>query len=79
VARGGGESGIGRRWVHRESDLRVEARRISLARGVPRWHASGGKEPSTTSWRRGGGHRLRDHGAAVRSGGGCGGEGGLGG
>jgi hypothetical protein len=39
-------------------------------RGAPRWCTSGRKEPPAAGWRRGGGHRLRGHGAAVSSGGG---------
>jgi hypothetical protein len=46
-------------------------------RGAPRWHVSGGKEPSAAGRRSGGGHRLGDRGEAVSSGRGCGGEGGL--
>jgi hypothetical protein len=77
VARGGGESDLGRRRVHGKSDLGVEARRISPARGAPRWRASGGKEPLVAGRRSGGGRQLGGRGAAVSSGGGCGGEGGL--
>jgi hypothetical protein len=79
VAWGGGESGLGRRRVHVESDLGVEARRISSLRGAPRWHASDGKEPPAAGQRSGGGRRLGGRGAAVSSGRGRGCEGGLGG
>jgi hypothetical protein len=53
-------------------------RRISPARGAPRWCASGGKEPPAVGWRSGGEHRLGGPGVAVSLGGGHGGEGGLG-
>jgi hypothetical protein len=76
---GGGESSLGRRRVHGESDLGVEGRRISPTRGAPRWRASGGKEPPTAGRRSGGAHRFRGHGATVSSGGGRSSEGGLGG
>jgi hypothetical protein len=76
---GGGESGLGRRRVQGKSNLGVEARRISLARGAPWWHASDRKEPPAVGWGSGGGRRLRGCGAVVSSGRGRGGEGGLGG
>jgi hypothetical protein len=77
AARGGEESGLGRCRVHGESDLGVEARRISPKKVAPLWHASGGKEPPAAGWRSCGGRQLRARGAAVSSGGGCGGEGDL--
>jgi hypothetical protein len=48
-------------------------------RGAPRWCALGGKEPPATGRRSGGGRRLGGCGAAVSSGRGHGGEGGIGG
>jgi hypothetical protein len=77
AARGGRESGLGRHRVPGESNLGVEARRISLARGAPWWRTSDGKEPPAAGRRSGGGRRLRGRGAAMSSGGGCGSEGGL--
>jgi hypothetical protein len=53
-------------------------RRISPARGAPRWRVSGGKEPPMVGRRSGGGRQLRGRGAVVSSGGSHGGEGGLG-
>jgi hypothetical protein len=79
VARGGGESGLGRRRVHEEFDLVVRARRISPTRGAPLWRASGRKEPPAAGRRSGGGRQLGGHGVAVSSGGERGAEGGLGG
>jgi hypothetical protein len=75
---GGGESGLGRRRVQGKSNLGVEARRISLARGAPWWRASGRKEPPAAGWGSGGGRQLGGCGAVVSSGGGRGGEGSLG-
>jgi hypothetical protein len=46
-------------------------------RGAPWWNASGGKGPPTAGRRSCGGHWLGGRGAAVSSGGGRGGEGGL--
>jgi hypothetical protein len=78
TVQGGGEFGLGRRRVHGKSNLGVEVRRISPARGAPWWHGSGGKLPVAAGRRSGGESQLGGRGAAVSSGGGRGGEGSLG-
>jgi hypothetical protein len=78
VTRMGRGGVLGRLWRW-EAQFRGWCGGSSQARGAPRWCTSGGKEPPVAGWRSGGGCRLGGHGVVVSSGGGRGGEGGLGG
>jgi hypothetical protein len=68
---------LGRLWRW-EAQFRGRSGGSSPVRCALRWRASGVKEPLEVGRRSGGGHRLGGRGVVVSSGGGHGGEGGLG-